>query len=394
MLKLNKALIPLLLILVVLGLFGAWDRLVNGEKQLNLGSYLPWGLWVGSYIYLVGFSGGAFLVLFLHHALGIRHLRRASLYALPLALVTLGNGLALVFVDLGHMERFWKVYFQPNAVSILAWMVWVYSAYSITLLAMLYALVKEKEPWLKPLSVAGFLLLITFGGGEGALLGVLGAKPYWNSGLLLIRFLFSAFLSGVALVAFTTVLLRHWPADEEHEDSLRFLRYFILVLLGIILLVELAEFSVIHYAAVPAVLEARRLVIFGTYWWVYWVGQILLGLVVPATILTGRRGTRPFLFGLATLSIVIGNAASKQNVVLPILTGSDLRTLPKAFVHERLSVVYYPSLTEWLLALGVSAAAALVFLIMIETLTFLQARRERAVLAASRLEPLEQGTSR
>ncbi|MBI4522232.1 MAG: molybdopterin oxidoreductase, partial [Deltaproteobacteria bacterium] len=90
MLKINKALIPLLLMLTVLGVFGAWDRLVHGERHLNLGSYLPWGLWVGSYIYLVGFSGGAFLVLFLHHVLGIRCLRRASLYALPLALVTLG----------------------------------------------------------------------------------------------------------------------------------------------------------------------------------------------------------------------------------------------------------------------------------------------------------------
>jgi protein NrfD len=391
MLRITKALIPLLLILVVLGLFGAWDRLVHGEKNLNLGSYLPWGLWVGSYIYLVGFSGGAFLVLFLYHALGVRSLRRASLYAMPLALATLGYGLVLVLVDLGHMERFWKLYLQPSPTSILAWMVWIYSVYSLILLAMLYATVQGKERWLKPLSVVGFVLVITFGGGEGALLGVLGAKPYWNSGLLLIRFLFTAFLSGIALVAFTTVFLRRWPADEEHTNALNFLRYFLLVLLGVIFLVEVAEFSVIHYAAIPAVLEARRLVIFGTYWWVFWFGQVLLGLILPAALLISHRGTRPFLFGLATLSIVIGNAASKQNVVLPILTASDLHTLPNAFIHERFSLVYYPSSTEWLFWLGVGAAAALVFLIMIETLTILQKRREPAIAAASHLQPVKEG---
>jgi protein NrfD len=391
MLRITKALIPLLLILVIPGLFGAWDRLVHGEKNLNLGSYLPWGLWVGSYIYLVGFSGGAFLVLFLYHALGISSLRRASLYALPVALTTLGYGLVLVLADLGHMERFWKLYLQPSPTSILAWMVWIYSVYSLILLAMLYATAQGKERWLKPLSVVGFLLVITFGGGEGALLGVLGAKPYWNSGLLLIRFLFTAFLSGVALVAFTTVFLRHWRADEEHANALNFLRYFILVLLGVIFLVEIAEFSVIHYAAIPAVLEARRLVIFGTYWWVFWFGQVLLGLIVPAAILIPRWGTRPFLFGLATLSIVIGNAASKQNVVLPILTASDLHTLPNAFIHERFALVYHPSLTEWLFWLGAGAAAALVFLIMIETLTILQKRREPAIAAASHLEPVKEG---
>ncbi|MBI2986323.1 MAG: polysulfide reductase NrfD [Deltaproteobacteria bacterium] len=383
MLKITKALLPLLVVLMVLGLFGAWDRLIHGEKNLNLGSYLPWGLWVGSYIYLVGFSGGAFLVLFLHYALGIRSLRRASLYALPLALSTLGYGLMLVLADLGHMERFWKLYLQPNPTSILAWMVWVYTAYNLVLVAMLYALVGGKNRWLKPLSVVGFLLVITFGGGEGALLGVLGAKPYWNSGLLLIRFLFTAFLSGVALVAFTTVFFRHWPADNEHRDALGFLRYFLLTVLGIISLVEFAEFFVIHYAAVPAVLEARRLVIFGTYWWVFWFGQILLGLVVPAAILAPSWGTRPFLFGIATASIVIGNAASKQSVVLPILTAPDLHTLPKAFVQQRFSLVYYPSLTEWLFWLGVGAAAALVFLILIETLIYLQVRKEPAVIAAA-----------
>ncbi len=385
MLRITKALLPLLFILVALGLFGAWDRWVHGEMNLNLGSYLPWGLWVGSYIYLVGFSGGAFMVVFLYHGVGIRCLRRASLYALPLALVTLGSGLLLVLADLGHMERFWKLYFQPNPSSILVWMVWVYSVYGAILIAMLYATVRGREGWLKPLSVVGFLLVITFGCGEGALLGVLGAKPYWNSGLLLIRFLITAFLSGIALVAFTAVVFRHWPADNEHKEAVNFLRYSLLILLGIIALVEVAEMAVIHYAAIPAVLEARRLVIFGTYWWVFWFGQVLLGLIVPAAILIPVWSTRAFLFGLAALSIVVGNAASKQNVVLPILTASDLRLLPQAFVHERFSLVYHPSLTEWLFWLGVGAAGAAAFLILIEALVFLQGRREGAVVGAAGL---------
>ncbi|MBI4525324.1 MAG: hypothetical protein HY695_16095, partial [Deltaproteobacteria bacterium] len=76
-------------------------------------------------------------------------------------------------------------------------------------------------------------------------------------------------------------------------------------------------------------------------------------------------------------------AASKQNVVLPILTASDLRTLPTAFIHERFSLVYYPSLTEWLFWLGVGAAAAATFLILIETLVFLQRRTKGAVVGAA-----------
>ena len=392
MLRTTKILIPILMVLVFLGGIGAWDRLVNGKLNLNFGSYIPWGLWVGLYIYLVGLSGGAFLIVFLHHGLGIRSLRRASLYALPLALTTIGAGLILVLADLGHMARFWKLYVQPSSTSLLAWMVWVYTAYILVLLSMLYALAKEKKGWLKPLSVVGFLLVITFGGGEGALFGVLGAKPYWNSGLLPIRFLFSAFLSGVALVAFTKVLFRHWPADREHEEEVGFLRYLVLALLALNLLVEFSEFSVTHYAAVPAVLEAHRLIIFGPYWWVFWIVQVVIGLLLPAFLLMPRWGVRPVNFGLGGLLIAIGYAGTKQNLVLPGLAVPDFRALPEAFVHQRLSVVYFPSLTEWLVAIGVIAVAALLFLIAMEVLWFLSEQKEQSVNApTTRLGTLKEG---
>jgi molybdopterin-containing oxidoreductase family membrane subunit len=377
MLKTTKILIPVLIALVFLGAIGAWDRLANGKANLNFGSYIPWGLWVGLYIYLVGISGGAFFIVFLHHALGVRSLGRVSLYALPVALVTISAGLVLVLVDLGHMERFWTLYTRPNPTSILAWMVWVYTAYVAVLLAMLYAVATGAQRSLKSLSILGFLLVITFGGGEGALFGVLGAKPYWNSGLLPIRFLFSAFLSGAALVAFTAIFLRHWPADNEHKEAVTFLRLLLLALMAINFLVEFSDFSVTHYTAVPAVLEAHRLMVFGPYWWVFWIIQILIGLLLPTILLVPRWGSRPSNLALGSLLIAVGYAGTKQNIVLPGLAIPEFRALPESYVHERLSTVYFPSTTEWLLAIGVMAGAALVFLIVTETLWRLRERRAR-----------------
>jgi len=375
MLRSTKILIPILAAVVFLGAIGAWDRLANGKMNLNFGSYIPWGLWVGLYIYLVGLSGGAFLLVFLRQGLGLRFLHRASLYALPIALVTLGAGLALVWADLGRMERFYELYTRPNPVSLLAFMVWIYTLYALVPVLMFYALATGKERWLKGLSILGFLLVVTFGGGEGALFGVLGAKPYWNSGLLPIRFLFSAFLSGVALVAFALVLFRHWPADREHEETMGFLRCLILALLGLNLLIEFAEYSVAHYAAVPAIVESHRLMVFGPYWWVFWIVQIAIGLLAPAALLLPRWGSRPSNIGLAGLLIAVGYAGTKQNAILPGLAVPDFRALPGAFVHERLSVAYFPSLTDWLLAIGVIASAALAFLIAIEALPFLRGER-------------------
>jgi molybdopterin-containing oxidoreductase family membrane subunit len=128
---------------------------------------------------------------------------------------------------------------------------------------------------------------------------------------------------------------------------------------------------------------------FGPYWWVFWIVQLAAGLVVPAVLLASPAGARPAVAGLAGLLIAIGYAGTKQNLVLPGLAIPEFRTLPEAFVHPRLAVTYFPSATEWYLAIGVIGAAALAFVVAIELLPFLKnheewgtAKRESRRLAA------------
>lgn len=375
MLRISRILAPVLALAVLVGIVGIWDRLATGDLNLNYGSYVPWGLWVGLYVYLVGMSGGAFSVAFLHHGLGITALRRASSYAIPIALASLGAGLFLVLMDLGQLARFWHLYTRTNFGSPLGLMIWVYTLYAGVLVAMLVALARGSRALLKPLSIAGFALVLVFGGGEGALFGVLSSKPLWNSGLLPIRFLAGAFLSGVAIVTFAVVAFRRWSADPEEHEALGLLRLALLLLLGTNIVLEFTETSVALYGGVPTLVEAHRLIIFGPYWWVFWIVQIGMGLVLPAIVLGTRLGaSRPWL-GAASLLIAAGLAGAKQNIVLPALAIPEFRSLPEAFVHPRLSITYFPSGTEWAVALGAVAAAALAFVVAIEILPFLKEAR-------------------
>jgi molybdopterin-containing oxidoreductase family membrane subunit len=114
---------------------------------------------------------------------------------------------------------------------------------------------------------------------------------------------------------------------------------------------------------------------FGPYWWVFWIVQVAIGLALPTLILASRSGGRPAWLGLTGLLIAIGYAGTKQNLVLPGLAVPDFRTLPEAFVHPRLTVTYFPSATEWYLAIGVIGAAALAFVLAIEVLPFLKDHR-------------------
>lgn len=367
----SKILITLLALGAALGAVGIGLRLFAGERLGAYGSYVPWGLWVGLYIYLVGVSGGAFLVALLHHALGLTALRRPARYAVPIALVSLGAGLLLVMLDLGHIERFWYLFVRTNPSSLLAWMVWAYTLYGLVLVAMLVAMARGRQGALKWLSIAGFALVVTFGGGEGALFGVLGAKAFWNSGLTPIRFLFSAFLSGMAVVAVATVLLRRWPKDDEDRAAAGVMRVALLGLLAVNLVVEFAEISIALYAGLPSVADAYRLMMAGPHAWVFWGLQVAMGLLLPIVLLVPAAGALPARLALAGALAAIGVAATKQNLVLAGLSVPEFRALPEAFVHPRLATTYFPATMEWLVGLGVVAGAALVFVAALEIVPWL-----------------------
>ena len=58
----KRALIALWVAALALGLVGLGLRLFSGRELADYGSYIPWGLWIAVYAYLVGISLGAYLL--------------------------------------------------------------------------------------------------------------------------------------------------------------------------------------------------------------------------------------------------------------------------------------------------------------------------------------------
>lgn len=378
MLRTSKLLLPVLVIGTLAGAIGVWDRFATGERALALGSYVPWGMWIGLYVYLVGVSGGAFLVAFLHYTLGIKALSRPARYAVPIALVTLGAGLFLVMLDLGRVDRVYELFTRTSFTSVLGGMIWVYTIYGVVLLAMLLALARGWTAQLPWLALSGMVLVVTFAGGEGALFGVVGAKSVWSSATLPVRFLLSAAAAGLALVAVATVVFHRGPIDSEDEAGRSLLRRGIMLAVAGFALVEFAELSIAMYTRIPAVYEPHRLILFGQYWWMFWLVQVGLGIVLPLALLW-RPHPGPLRLGVAAFAVAIGLAGAKQNIVLPALAIPELKGLPDAFVDPRLTTSYFPGSTEWLVAAGVLAAAALAFILAVEFVPFLRPAAERKV---------------
>lgn len=382
------------LALMLFGGLGIASRLVNGHADANYGSYIVWGLWIAAYIFFIGLSAGAFLMSSLVYVGSVHRLERIGKVALFVALITLFMALLSVVFDLGHMWRAFYVFTRPNFQSMMAWMIWLYTAYFLLLLAELYLAMRgdmgraargtglrarvsrlllfgrpapdaaaeaRDRRILRRLAIVGVPLAVAFHGGVGALFGTVSARPYWHTPLYPILFLTGALVSGGALILAVVAFL--WPAhlrDASFHDIVRLLGRFVLAMLAVDVLLEFAEFSIPSWYAVGPENDLVRQVLFGEYWWVFWVLHVALGTVVPAFLLLRFPGSRVHA-GIAGALIAVTFMAVRLNLVVPGLIQPQLSGLEDAYQDPRLLFSYMPSLAEWQVVVFLVAAGTAVF---------------------------------
>ncbi len=389
--KQNKGLLAaywvVVVILLAVGAVGLYWRLAYGHKLANYGELVVWGLWVAMYIYFIGLSAGAFLISALVYAFGVERFRPIARLSLFTAIVALLVALLHIWFDLGHMERFYEVYTRPHFTSMMAWMVWLYTAYFLLLLAefwfdgrqdfirwsekpgivgaisrILTLGSKDLSPESRArdervtrvLGSIGVPLAIMFHGGVGALFGVVSARPAWHSGLFPLLFLVSALVSGGALLTFLYVVLAPDKQSPTYRSLVQGLATLVLGLVLLDFLFTFSEYFIALYGSIPGHVAPLIQEMVGPFWYVFWIGQVGLGLVVPIVLLGWKRTRQsPFWVGVAALSVVLAFVGVRLNIVIPPLSVPELKGLVEAVPNPRMTTTYVPSAMEWFLSFGI-----------------------------------------
>ncbi len=386
--------------LMLAGLVAVYLRLTTGHTLESTGNFVFWGLLVSAYIWFIGLSAGSFLLSSLIYVFGVAKLKPLGKAALLSALVTLLAALVTIWMDIGHMERFWEIYTRGNVFSMMAWMVWLYTTYFLLLLVEFWFAIRDDlvvwasrpgflgalsrilasgftardeasrrrdERVVKVLGTIGIPLAVAFHGGVGALFGVVMARPYWNQPLYPIAFLVGAVLSGTSL--FPVLVGYFWPErqSEGFRDTIATLARYTLGLLIVYLLLEWAEFSIglynmVIYQKGPEEALSLWVIVGGPFNWTFWLIHLVLGSIVPLVILAvWPRNAN--LVGIAGLLIVASFLAVRLNIVIPALATPPLPGLAEAFSDLRLSTGYFPSGVELgILSFSVALSALLFYL--------------------------------
>jgi molybdopterin-containing oxidoreductase family membrane subunit len=352
--------------LMIAGAGGMWQRVTEGLAPTNLTSYVPWGVWVGFYDYLVWMEVGSLLIFTsLVYLFGDKSLPRIKPIVLFTGFTVVTMGLLIVLLDLGHPERFWHVLVYPDFGSMITWMVWLHSSYLIILTLELALVLWGGDRFarlLKPLALlslpVGLALILV----SGSIFGVVAARPLWNTASLPLMFLLSALAAGSGLLLLLIVLF--WQDKRSEEYTLLIRRVSILtrslLLAGVFAAGVIGLTMLYKGGGNPSRAEALNLILTGPYWWSFWIVHILFGVLIPLVLLFVAPG-KPLAAGAAAFLSSITFVAVTLNIVIPSLVTEELQGLAQAFTDPKLSLAYTPNLMEWMVLAFIFGIGSLIF---------------------------------
>jgi molybdopterin-containing oxidoreductase family membrane subunit len=362
--NLKRTIVAISALALLIGLWGIFLRLTTGHREAAYGSYVVWGLWVAMYLFFAGTAAGAFMISTLDFLFNVNVFKGTGRLALWVGLISLAAALLSIWLDLGHMQRIWKVYLQGNPGSVMAQMVWGYTLFGLLLLAALIVSIRSpRSGMLRVLMIAGLPLSLFVSGAVGALLGVDASRLFWHVGLLPVQFPVFSLASGAA--AMLAVIGLFGPRqDPKRSDQLLILSVATVILAVIKLYFLWADFSQSMYGNVPQNVQAVRAVLYGPYWWSFWILQILIGTLVPIFFLVQPKYARHNGWaGWMGILVLLGYAVARANIIFPALTVPEIEALATAFSGPHLTFDYFPSLMEWAVTFGITGLATLAFLI-------------------------------
>jgi Ni/Fe-hydrogenase subunit HybB-like protein len=317
---------------------------------------LQWSVLIALYPFITGLVAGAFILASLERVFNVRVVKPTYRLALLTALAFLLVAPLPLQLHLGHPERSLEMYLTPHRQSAMAMFGFVYLWYLMAVLVLeiwfdyrrelvlawrsstglkrrAYRLMTLGSSNISPaalkvddrigyiLTVVGIPSAFLLHGYVGFIFGSVKANPWWSSPLMPIVFLFSAIVSGIALVMLLYMALtraRRLPLDMPCLDTIaRYLFYaflidFSLEMLDLIHRIYEADES---FRALDFMVRTRLYVS-------HIVVQIILGTLVPLALLAAVQvyrfsdRTRRRIYAAAGVLTLIGIFAMRWNVVI------------------------------------------------------------------------------
>jgi len=367
-----KLLLAVLGALAILGLVSFGVSYILGHQVFGGSNAVPWGMPIILFVYLIGLSAGSVILSSLTYVFGREEYKPIARMAVFLAILLIFGCMIFIAVDLGRPEKFWRLFmffYLNNMSSMFAINGILYGGYFIISIVYFGCIVANKPKYTRIIGIIAVIWAIMVHTGTGAIFGFIGTREIFSSPIKPFEFLAAALTSGTALLILVVAAAHKFTnriVDRKLILSLgRLLAVIIVVLLVMVFFDKMTHTYFPHR-------EGAVFLFTGPYWWLFWVLQIGMGIVIPLIILFHPRASNTVKgVIIASISVVIGVLGERAALVIP--GTAQVQQLYPGTIEGVWGAAGSFSITFWetTLCVGILAMVALPFVLGLKYLELL-----------------------
>ncbi len=361
--------------LVLLGLAGAHHMESEGHYVTGMNNRVVWGLPHVFAVFLIVSASGALNVA------SIASVFRQSLYK-PLsrisgllAMALLVGGLTVLVLDLGRPDRLIIAMTYYNFKSIFAWNIFLYTGFLVVVAVYLWMMFEPRmNRFTRSAGTVSFIWRLVLTTGTGLIFGVLIAREALGTLVFVPMFIAMSLSFGTAVTLLAMMLVFRLGQTAVGDEILMRLRTLLAYFVAAVAFFVAVDHLTRLYASGHTEVERFLLLEGGIYPLLFWVGQGLLGTVIPVILLLIPRFAGVSQTVIASLLVLLG--AFAQLYVL-IIGGQAFPMdifpgyIEMSTYYEGVVAGYVPSFPELALGLGGIGLATLIALVAVRVLPFL-----------------------
>jgi len=373
---------------------GVWIyQYVRGLQITHMRDNVIWGLYIITFMYLVGLSAGGLIVASSGRLFGVERFKPIVRLAVLEATVAIAMAAVMILPDLGRVDRVLNLFIHPHFLSPMIWDVTVILIYLVLSLTYVWLYTR------RDLAAHGsWLALGTSDTSEAArarderttyrlawvalpaavlvhsitawIFGLQISRGFWYSSIMPPLFVTSALVSGLALVIILALVVRRFERISFDNGLVSYLGGMLAVFVAVEGFLVFCEVLAGYYPGVTT--DASRQLFTGRYGPGFLGVEVTAGLIVPFILMAfASLRRRPAIVALASVLALIGIYAHRGNLIviglgkapIQLAPGTPLGTPQASGSDFAMSSVYFPSGYEIVIVAGMFALAALLFTI-------------------------------
>ena len=373
------------LAIVAAGLGSAWYMEYNGHWVTGMDNQTVWGMPHVFAVFLIVAASGALNVASIGSVFGRSAYKPLGRLSGLLAIALLAGGLSVLVLDLGRPDRLVVAMTNYNFSSIFAWNIFLYTGlFGVVALYLWTMMDRGMSAYSKRAGLLAFVWRLALTTGTGLIFGFLVAREAYDAAVLAPLFIAMSLAFGLAIFILVLGVLYDRSGRPVGGYLVRRMGRLLALFVAAVQYFVIVQHLTGLYAAEHAGVERFILMDGGIITILFWLGQVVLGGLIPMAMLLGSADSLTMKrISTASVLVILGGLVQVYVIIvggqaypLELFPGMDVASS----FYDGIQQSYTPSLPE--IGLGVSgfAIAAAISIIGMRVLDFIPASLGDAVV--------------